>query len=105
MAEKSEEEMAEMVKAVNENPAYKVLTKEEYDLLVGMKEKKVPGKLANIVTNLTSTPAPPPSTPDVKPKTNLHTPGLSPVGALDMSHNMSCMGSGSYPPKLPIFSG
>ena len=35
MADKS---LDEMVKAVSANPAYKVLTKEEYDLLVSLKE-------------------------------------------------------------------
>ena len=35
MADKS---LEDMVKAVSANPAYKVLTKEEYDLLVSLKE-------------------------------------------------------------------
>ena len=105
MASEADKKMEEMVKAVNENPSYKVLTKEEYDLLVAAKDKKGPNKsLADIVSKITSTPAPPPSTPDVKPKTTFMSPGLSPVsGHFDGSH--LSMNSGPYLPKLPVFSG
>ena len=69
MAEKEEvdKKMGEMVKAVNENPAYKVLTREEYDLLIAAKDEKGPGKpkLADLVSRI-STPAPRPGTPEMR---------------------------------------
>ena len=66
--EEADKKMVEMVKAVNENPAYKVLTREEYDLLIAAKDEKGPGKpkLADLVNKI-STPAPRPGTPAVKP--------------------------------------
>ena len=111
MAEKEEadKKMVEMVKAVNENPAYKILTREEYDLLIAAKDEKGPGKpkLADLVNKI-STPAPRPGTPDVKPKApKFQTPGFSPVPRLnlDTSHNITNIVSGPYIPKLPVFSG
>ena len=76
--EEADKKMGEMVKAVNENPAYKVLTKEEYDLLIAAKDERGPGKLklADLVSKI-STPAPRPGTPDVKP-TSLPAPVSTP---------------------------
>ena len=36
MAEKEDKEMEEAIKKVDGNPAYKVLTKEEYEILMGV---------------------------------------------------------------------
>ena len=127
MADKS---LEDMVKAVSANPAYKVLTKEEYDLLVSLKEgasaknkdvdqtgKKVPSNEAGSPEkckeqgNGINT-----STPDNKhvyfdgtrPKFTFQAPGISPISRLKFNNtlpqNTSFVPS-SYVPKLPTFSG
>ena len=41
LAEKEEKEMEEAITKVDANPAYKVLTKEEYEILIGWAKPKI----------------------------------------------------------------
>ena len=97
MAEKEEKEMEEAIRKVDANQAYKVLTKEEYDILMGGAKPKI-----------TSTPrvSLTPKTPKVPfaPRT----PGATPTRLQQLINtaNQSFTAVPTYnPPKLPFFSG
>lgn len=106
----SGEDLNKMVKTINENENYKVLTKEEYEILLARASGRgyVP----------TSTPQQPGHAGWLKSKLNLtqpqpqntFNPGVSPVprfGVLNQSNqqNISALAPSPYVPKLPIFSG
>lgn len=101
--------MEEMVKAVSGNPAYKVLTKEEYDILVSS-TKGPSAKITNVKGDNTQTSTPktvPQEFDGTRPKFTFTTPGASPVPRLNF--NASALNTSFVPspyvPKLPIFSG
>ena len=99
MAEKEDKEMEEAIKKVDGNPAYKVLTKEEYEILMGGVKPKV-----------TSTPRVP--LPSKTPKTLFtpRAPGATRKSRLQQllqttAVNQSFTVPAYNPPKLPFFSG
>ena len=97
MADK-EKEMEEAIKLVDTNPQYKVLTKEEYEILMGGAKPK------------TSTPRMPVPTPKVKldftPRAPSATPGTRLQQLINASQSQSFAAAPTYiPPKLPFFSG
>lgn len=102
MAEKQDKEdkqLEEAIKKVGENPGYKILTKEEYDILM---KGAIPK---------TSTPRVPLTPQPPNPLFRPRTPGTSPISRLQQLigspvTNQSFAAVPSYhPPKLPFFSG
>ena len=100
MAEKqSDKQLEEAIKKVGENPGYKVLTKEEYDILM---KGAIPK---------TSTPRVPLTPQPPNPLFRPRTPGTSPISRLQQLigspvTNQSFAAVPAYhPPKLPFFSG
>lgn len=113
----SGDDLSKMVKTINENPNYKVLTKEEYNALLALASQRGESKQDTATT--TSTPKPSPAEFDgTKPKaiftSNVplaaQSPAFSPIPRLSFPNltqqqNVSTFVPNSYVPKLPIFSG
>lgn len=105
------EELSHLVKAINENASYKVLTKEEYDALLARASQSTEHKNENA----TSTPSPNEfdgTRPKTKPDYKVSFPPLklSPIQRFpflnqSQQQNTSTLPSNPYIPKLPIFSG
>ena len=97
MADK-EKEMEEAIKLVDTNPQYKVLTKEEYEILMGGAKPK------------TSTPRMPVPTPKVKLDFTPRAPGATPGSRLQQlinaSQSQSFAAAPTYiPPSYPFSVG
>ena len=110
MADKgpSDEKLSNMVKCLEEKQ-YKVLTKEEYDILLGINPDKIVTS-AGTASAVSSTPKTVCATGETKPKTTFAFPGMSPVPPRlqlknSQLYNTSYMAPPYNLPKLPFFSG
>ena len=106
----------DMVKAIEKDEGYKVLSKHEYEALLALASKKEvaksdPTKLDAKHTGNTPEkvkPNPNPNLDPTKPKFTFSTPGMSPINRLNFNHSQplnTTFSSGPYVPKLPFYSG
>ena len=116
---KDEGSIEDVIKKLNENPQYKVLTREEYDSLIAIasnvnKQNKNATPNKKTPEPRASTPGSPeavkPSHPGAKPKFTFQYPGISPVPRLQYLNNSQLFNNSYMPqsyhvPKLPFFSG
>ena len=116
---KDEGSIEDVIKKFNENPQYKVMTREEYDSLIAIassvnKQNKNAPPNKKTPEPRASTPGSPgavkPSHPEAKPKFTFQYPGISPVPRLQYINNPQLFNN-SYMPqsyhvsKLPFLVG